>query len=365
MRTRRAPAAIALLAVVALAGTVAVPVPTGPVPTDPESFRTGGMRTVEDARPGTVFTTVRRGGEPVYGPVGILKRGRTGGALYNPSTDLVDLRPGDVLVDREGRRYRMTIPQRHAGGSGVVGAGATVFPGETGLSFVGFSDGQFDRFPITAVGGDAFVLDGSVPGDLPPGIYLERGPATERRTVLDTSVGGQAPPAPTLTVREARVTDLRVVAGSGEPVEPGARLPAEGLLVVSARVDFLGAEPARIRLVDAANGTTLTEGVLSRSAAIARFPARAQSIGRTVPAGQARPEGPDGARRSLANPVLEPTTRLYLLYDLGTIDEPTTVEAVVSADDRGPFGDLAAVGVRQSVRVRVGNGSSIAAEGAG
>lgn len=330
---------VALLVALALGGTVAVPTPA-----DQQQ-----LPTVEDAPGGTIFAAVERGGEQVR-RVGILKRGRTGGALYNPSIDAVSLRPGDVLVDREGRRYRMTIHQSHPGSAGVVGSGATLYPGETGLWFVGFSERQLDRFPRQATGGEVFLLDGGVPVDQRPGIYRRETAAT--REVLDVEER-LSPELHELTVREPRVTELRAFDSRGEPVEPGSTVSADGFVVVSARVNFLDGERAQIHLFDPETETTITRGALSRATAMARFPERAVVIERTVPAGKARLEGPDGTIRSLANDAHQPTTRVYLVQDLGVVEEPGPVEVVVAADTHAPFGDLYSTGVRRSMTFTV------------
>lgn len=354
---------VALVGAVALSGAVAPPTRTDTAASGVPSAGTGSpaqgdLPPVAAAPPGTVFRTwfSTRGGGGT--PVGLVKRGASGDLLFNPSLDLVSLSAGDSLVARSGRQYRVTRSQAIPGGSGFVGPGATVYRGERNLRFAGFDGRELvgpaggDSEGATAEGATAegataegataenateeatLDLDGTIPADQPTGAYLD--PATGE---------------PALTVREPRVTDLRVLDRFGREVRPGDRLTPDNVAIVAADVNFLDASRARLALVDPATGRVETAGVLTRRQTQVLFPTQGDTIARIVPPGHARPEGPDGTARSLANPAIAPNGTVYLIQYLRPIRRAGTYAFVVGADDRRPFGDLYDAGAWRTVQV--------------
>jgi hypothetical protein len=302
-----------------------------------------GGRTIGDAPVGTVFVDVRRRESKAARTVGLLKRGRTGNALYNPSRDFVALDRGDILVARDGREYRVSIEQQLPGGTGAVGPDARVYPGETGLRFVGFPSRRLVSATDFRPGRPTLDLtDRSISVDQQIGTYEDVGVSTGRiRTERRFRV----------FVTFARVVNVRLFDDRGQQVEAGSTVDREGFVVVRATVNFLDAEPARVVMVNPRTGDLVTTGALSRREALDRFPESADVIRQTVPEGKARLEGPDGTRRSLANPAHDPNTTVYLIQDLRAVDDPGRYEFVVEADTTGPFGDLVAVGAGRTVGV--------------
>lgn len=320
-----------LLAAALVATLVLVVTLPGPVVTTAQVSQTG-LPPVERAPPGTTFQTLFRtsggGGETV----GLVKRGRSGGFLFNPSTDALALTRGDSLVARDGTQYRVTQPQGLLGGTGFVGPGATIYRGERGIRYVDI--GARELLGPNGTESQPLVLNGTVPADQPLGAYLN--PATMN---------------PVLTVREPTVTDVRVLDKFGREVGTGDRLTPNDFALVVADVNFLDASRARMVLVDPVTGRAETAGVLTRRGAQMLFPAQTDIIARTIPPEHARPERGDVTVRSLANPVHESNSTIYLVQYLRPIRQPGRYEFVVGADDREPYGDLFDVGVWRTVKI--------------
>lgn len=328
---------LAAIAVAALAGGVhpkasGQPSAAGAPPAAAQVRPNPTLPTVADASPGTVFETHYSVGGGRQ-PVGLVKRGRSDGRLFNPSTDSVALRAGDTLVSRGGQFYRVETGQRLPGGTGAVGPGAVVYQGEQDLVFVGFGTGWLAGTEQT--GELALDLNGSVPADQPPGRYLD--PTNRTRG---------------LTVQRPRVSNLRVFSQGGGVVRPNGTVKADEFVVVAADVNFLEAARVRIGLVDSVTGERVTRGVLSRRGALVRFPQQEPLISRLVPDGQGTAVGADPALRSLANPALAHSSTVFLVQDLRPV-YPTgrRYDVVVEADPAGSFGDLAAAGASDRVQI--------------
>lgn len=334
-RLTRRIAVLGLVLVVGIGLTwIGLAVASGPASSAPSASTQ--QRTVEDASAGTIFRELIKNDGRTRIQVGLVKRGRSGELLYNPSTERVLLDRGDVLVDRNGAQYVVAASQRIDGGSGAVGPGGRVYPGETGTRFVGFESGSLTGVPNQGAGGWVLDLVSSVPDDQRVGLYAD--PAGSTLTV---------------SVQEARVGSVTIFNRNGGEIAPNTSIQPSGFVVVRADVNFLDAERARIAMVDPETGRTITAGAMSREEAMRRFPESAGVIARLVPVGKAQPEGRDGSARSLANPANQPSTTVYLIQDLGAVQKAGTYQIIVGGDTSSPFGGLSRAGVSRSVGLTV------------
>jgi major cell surface glycoprotein (TIGR04216 family) len=311
-----------LMVVSVFAGTVAF---TGTI----GAQEAGG--TVADAPPDTIFNELRPNGSAADAEnIGLVKRGRSGGLLYNPATDNVNLEVGDVLVSRDNVSYEVTTAQRLEGSSGFVGPGATVFQGEQDTTFVGFQSNTLVGVPDQGAEGQTLDVNQTVPEDQDTGVYQD----PENESIR-------------LTIQEPRISRLEILNENGQRIEAGGQVQEDEFVIVRADVNFLDAERTEFALVDPQTGSRISDGLLTREQAIQRFPGRANFIRNTVPEGQATPEGNDGTQRSVANPAVPSRGTIYLIQDLSAVDKAGDYEYEVLADDDEPFGDLFQTGVQR------------------
>lgn len=315
-------------------GFIAITAPTGAQP---------GPAPVQNSTAGTVFTQLQLNGNPNNTvQVGLIKRGQSGGLLYNPSTSAVvpnqpnrGLQPGDVLVSRAGQRFLVNQQQTLEGSTGFVGPGATIFQGEEVTSATGFTTDTLTGLPNQGAEGQTLDLNQTIDVNQEPGVYAD-------------------PAGNTLTVQQPRVGRLDILNSNGQTITEGGDIRQDELMIVRADVNYLEAERAEMNLIDPATGQELKEAIITREEAIRRAsPEQANTIQNIVPPGSTNPVSTDVADRSLANPQTQVRGTIYTIVDMSVVTKAGDYTFEVQAEDDDPFRDLLKIPVRRQTQFQL------------
>jgi len=296
-------------------------------------------RSVADAPPGTIFRTKIDVDTGAKQTIGLIKRGESGGLLYNPNEQFVELSAGDTVVARAGTNYRVTESQRLEGSSGAVGPGGTVFQGEEDNNFVGFD--RNNLIGLTDRGAENKPL--SLGATISP---------TQDEGVYGDSNGN------TLTVEEPEIKKFEIINQEGDRISPGEGVQKNELIILRMDVNFLSAEGAEFGPISRVDrGTLPTEALVSAREVLRddvgeEFSDQQKTIVRQrlgvddedVADGAGDFVGQEGdsglLNKDLTNDNTAPRGTVWALVDLSRVDKPGNYSAIGLSENDEPLGDL-------------------------